>query len=212
MRNLRNPWIACSLVVLLALPGGCGGGSGGNGGGPGGRAACAGPYPNQATSLYVLPYDVGETFVVGQGNCGSSSHAAGTLALYAYDFLMPIGTTIIAARSGQVILVEERFTDGNRMPGQENYINIRHSDGTLAGYVHLTQNGALVSVGDMVTQGDVIGLSGDTGSSTQPHLHFHVQQASGLPTIPITFRNTRAHPQGLLQGQSYLADPFTPMP
>lgn len=198
-------------MALLGLGPGCGGGqgSGSSGGGPGG---CAGPYPNQATSLYVLPYDVGASFVIGQGNCGSGSHAAGTIVQYAYDFLMPVGTNITAARSGEVILVEERFTDGNRTAGQENYINIRHADGSIAGYVHLTQNGALVSVGDMVTQGDVIGLSGDTGSSTQPHLHFHVQQGLGLPTIPLTFRNTRAHPQGLLQGQSYLADPFTPMP
>ncbi|HJS58461.1 MAG TPA: M23 family metallopeptidase, partial [Vicinamibacteria bacterium] len=147
-------------------------------------------------------------YVVGQGNCGSSSHAAGTIVQYAYDVLMPIGTPVLAARSGTVFLVEERFVDGTRRPGEENYINVLHQDGTLAGYVHLTQNGALVAGGDSVVQGQMIGLSGDTGSSTEPHLHFHVQGCSGCATVPVTFRNTRPHPSGLVVGETYRAEPF----
>jgi murein DD-endopeptidase MepM/ murein hydrolase activator NlpD len=127
---------------------------------------CAGPYPEQSTSPYILPWRVGETYRVGQGNCGSGSHAAGTIVQCAYDVLMPVGTAIVAARSGAVLLVEERFVDGTRIPGQENYINVIHADGTIAGYVHLTRAGALVDVGDEVTQGQVIGLSGDSGSGT----------------------------------------------
>lgn len=209
-RRVRPPALLLLTAVsaLMALMA-CGGGNGGLG--PG-AMGCRGPYPEQATSLYVLPWEVGRTFLVDQGNCGSGSHAAGTLVQYAYDVLMPIGTNIIAARSGEVILVEESFPDSTRVAGQENYINIRHADGTIAGYVHLTRDGALVAVGDRVLQGDVIGLSGDSGSSSQPHLHFHVQQAAGLSTIPVTFRNTRSHPNGLVQGQSYTAEPFTPSP
>jgi hypothetical protein len=59
---------------------------------------------------------------------------------------MPIATAVVAARSGTVFLVEERFSDSTRRAGEENYINVLHSDGTLAGYVHLTRNGALVDV------------------------------------------------------------------
>ena len=106
-------------------------------------SACAGPYPDHATSQYVLPWRVGETHRIGQGNCGSGSHAAGTVVQYAYDMLMPIGTPILASRSGTVFLVEERFTDGTRTPGQENYVNIVHPDGTIAGYVHLTKTASL---------------------------------------------------------------------
>ncbi len=126
---------------------------------------------------------------------------------FAYDFLMPINSSVVAARAGEVILVEERFVDGNRTNGQENFINIRHTDGTIAGYVHLTQNGALVQVGDTVQQGDAIALSGDTGNSSAPHLHFHVQGCSGCSTIPVVFLNTRPHPSGLVAGESYLAQP-----
>jgi len=170
--------------------------------------SCAGPYPNQGGSAYILPWTVGGTYRVGQGNCGSGSHAAGTVVQYAYDFLMPIGTAVVAARSGTVFLVEERFTDGTRRPGEENYINVLHSDGTLAGYVHLTQNGALVDVGQSILQGQVIGFSGDTGSSSEPHLHFHVQACDGCGTVPLTFRNTRPHPRGLVEGELYRAEPF----
>jgi hypothetical protein len=66
---------------------------------PSGRS-CEGPYPDQATSPYILPWRVAETYRVGQGNCGSGSHAAGTVVQYAYDFLMPINTPVVAARSG----------------------------------------------------------------------------------------------------------------
>jgi murein DD-endopeptidase MepM/ murein hydrolase activator NlpD len=127
---------------------------------------------------------------------------------YAYDVLMPIGTAVRAARGGSVLLVEERFVDGTRRPGEENFINVSHDDGSIAGYVHLTQGGALVEVGQHVSQGEVIGISGDTGSSTEPHLHVHVQACSGCGTVPLTFKNTRPHPTGLALGETYRAEPY----
>jgi murein DD-endopeptidase MepM/ murein hydrolase activator NlpD len=121
---------------------------------------------------------------------------------------MPIGTGVHAARAGTVLLVEESFVDGNGVAGEENYVNIRHEDGSIAGYVHLTQDGALVAVGEPVRQGQLIAASGHTGSSTAPHLHFHVQRCSGCETIPVTFRNTSAHSRGLQAGEAYLALPY----
>ncbi|HEX9772031.1 MAG TPA: M23 family metallopeptidase [Steroidobacteraceae bacterium] len=209
LSRFRSPigaWQRCALVVqsalLLAL--GCVScGSGGDDMPP----AC-GPYPAQQTSPYVLPYQVGQIYLVSQGNCSSGSHSSGTLVQHAYDFLMPVGTSLIAARGGVVLLVEERFDDGSRTPGQENFVNIVHADDTIAAYVHLTRDGALVAVGDVVVQGELIGLSGDTGDSAAPHLHFHVQRCAGCETVPLTFRNTRAHPDGLVEGQQYTAEAF----
>jgi len=97
---------------------------------------CTGGYPEQSTSLYILPYSVGSAYVVGQGNCTDGSHSEDQE--YAYDFDMPIGTTIIASRAGTVIAVEERFDDGNRTSGQENFVIVQHRDGTASGYYHLT--------------------------------------------------------------------------
>ncbi len=211
MLRRRGAQLAFLLSLTFLFWGsGCGGGGGSSR--PPGTQSCAGPYPPQATSLYVLPYEVGASFVVGQGNCSSGSHAAGTDAQYAYDFLMPIGTTITAARSGTVIAVEESFLDTDHTNFHENFVDIRHADGTVAAYVHLTSGGALVNVGDMVVQGDVIALSGNSGNSSAPHLHFAVHGCGNCPSTAVTFRNTRAHPNGLLQGQSYTADPFTPDP
>lgn len=167
-----------------------------------------GPWPDQAASPYVLPYGVGSTFVVGQGNCSEGSHGPLSAVAYAYDLLMPIGTPVVAARDGEVILVEERYRDDDHVAGHENFVNVAHADGTIAAYVHLTGDGALVQVGDRVRRGQAIGLSGNTGDSSAPHLHFHVQACSGCGTSAVTFRNTRPHPMGLQQGQSYTAEPY----
>ena len=167
------------------------------------RENCAGAYPAQESSPYVLPYEPGRSFVVGTGNC-EAPHNRYSFEQYAYDFVMPIGTPIVAARDGEVILVEERFANGTRIPEQVNRIHVRHADGTVGSYGHLTTNGALVVVGDRVERGQIIGLSGDSGDSTAPHLHFGVFQAGA--SIPITFRNTRPHPRGLIRGESYRAE------
>jgi murein DD-endopeptidase MepM/ murein hydrolase activator NlpD len=197
MRQLRS---ACAIPALALAA--CGG-SDGNGG----MSSC-GPYPVQSASPYVLPFQVGQMYVVGQGNCSEGSHAPGTIVQHAYDFLMPIGTPVVASREGTVLLVEERFEDGNRTPGEENFVNVVHADDSIAAYVHLTRDGALVDVGDAVQRGDVIGTSGDTGASTEPHLHFHVQRCSACETIPVTFLNTRPHPDGLVEGEAYTAEGF----
>ena len=179
-------------------------------------------YPIEEFSDYILPWQVGETYLVGQGNCvapGSGSHALGTRDEYAYDIVMPIGTALLAVRDGTVIYIEEDFADSTRVTGEENTIVVEHADGTVSNFGHLTTLGALVEVGDAVKQGDVIGMSGDSGASTEPHLHFEILACQGEPIIfepavsfnstcrslPTTFRNTRGHPQGLIEGQSYEA-------
>lgn len=122
---------------------------------------------------------------------------------------MPVGTPVRAARGGVVLLTEDRYEDGTRRPGEENYVNVLHADGSLAGYVHLTRGGALVEVGESLVQGQLMGLSGDSGSSSEPHLHFHIQGCNGCGTVPVTFRNTRPHPEGLVTGESYTAEPLS---
>jgi murein DD-endopeptidase MepM/ murein hydrolase activator NlpD len=192
-----------SLFVVTLVLAGC---SGDTPGSPD-RMGCNAVYPDQATSRYVLPFEVGRSFTVGQGNCSEGSHAEGTDVQFAYDFLMPIGTPVVAARAGTVLLVEESYTDANRTAGMENYINVLHDDGTIAGYVHLTRDGVLVEVGQRIAQGEIIGHSGDTGSSSEAHLHFHIQECDGCGTVPVTFRNTRPHPQGLVVAEAYVAGP-----
>ncbi len=121
---------------------------------------------------------------------------------------MPIGAQIAAAREGVVVAVEERYADGNGVNGHENYVDILHDDGSEGQYVHLTHNGALVAEGETVIRGQVIALSGNTGNSSAPHLHFHVLGSGVRSSIGVSFRNTRAHLRGLVVGEAYRAEPF----
>ena len=71
--------------------------------------------------------------------------------------------------------VDDKLTSGVRTGENEgdNRVVIEHADGTFAIYAHLRQGGP-ARVGQRVESGDQIGLSGDTGFSTGPHLHFEV--------------------------------------
>lgn len=143
---------------------------------------------------FVLPYPVGEAWGVVQAIGGSFTHNGSFH--YAFDFRMPIGSVITAAHGGVVHFVEEQYLDGDNALGHENMVIIDHGDGTFARYLHLTVDGALVEVGDVVVQGDTLALSGNTGYSTLPHLHFDVTHGCAVPlpncqTIPFWFRNAQ---------------------
>ena len=151
---------------------------------------------------YALPYPATVSRKLIQGNNGPYGHTGA--AAFAFDFVMPIASPVIAARGGEVVKVEDRFNDGTRTPGQENFVVIRHSDGTFARYYHLTTNGALLDSGSTVKRGDLIARSGNSGASAGPHLHFDVTRGCfewGCQTIPIVFRNAGA--ETLEAGKTY---------
>ena len=82
------------------------------------------------------------------------------------DLAVAEGTPVYAADNGKVIVAED---SGN---GYGNYIILDHQNGLKTLYGH--NSTLLVSVGDIVAKGDKIALSGNTGNSTGPHLHFEV--------------------------------------
>ncbi|MAE74871.1 MAG: hypothetical protein CL675_12315 [Bdellovibrionaceae bacterium] len=141
-------------------------------------------YPSPNGSPYRLPWKKGERRFVAQGNRSFTSHRGAHL--YAWDFIMPTSTEVLASRSGVVIRVE----DGEQGIGIEsNLIVIQHSDGTKAGYAHIQQASATVEVGDYVHQGMPIGLSGMVGQTLFPHLHFYVVDETELNPVPISFED-----------------------
>lgn len=139
---------------------------------------------------YVLPFPPGEAYELTQGNCGEESH--GGRFRYAFDFRMPIGTPVIAARSGFVVTARDGNPDGTRRVGDENMLIIEHPDGELSRYIHLRQHGVLVEEGDRVAAGDTVARSGNSGRSAFPHLHFDIVDrcgADGCRTTPAAFLN-----------------------
>lgn len=87
------------------------------------------------------------------------------------DIAAAVGAPVIAAASGEVLVSREGGWNG----GYGSYIVIEHSNGTQTLYAHNSEN--IVSVGDWVEQGQVIGYVGSTGKSTGPHVHFEVRGA-----------------------------------
>ena len=83
------------------------------------------------------------------------------------DLVEPFGSPVHAADDGIVALV------GSSTSGYGRYVVIAHSGGLDTLYGHLST--ALVKVGQLVTQGQTIGLEGSTGNSTGPHLHFELR-------------------------------------
>jgi hypothetical protein len=162
------------------------------------------------SSPFVLPYPVGSTYLCIQGNAPGPNHHP-ELMKYAVDFAMPMGSPVTAARAGTVVFVEESFADGNFRVGNDNVVVIDHADGTCSRYVHLQKNGALVALNQIVIQGEIIALSGNSGQSLSPHLHFDVTKGDGskeCQTIPVCFKNTQPHPHGLETGIAYMAEPY----
>ncbi|MDX1480048.1 MAG: M23 family metallopeptidase [Woeseiaceae bacterium] len=141
--------------------------------------------------LYLLPYAAGKSYRVIQGFGSRFSHTG--LEQYAIDFRMPEGTPVHAARGGVVARVEERHSIGCWRDGcgrYANYVVILHDDGTTGEYYHLAKDGALVNVGETVTAGQHIALSGNTGHTTIPHLHFAVYRAvdwGNTQSVPVRF-------------------------
>jgi len=165
-------------------------------------------YPPWETAEYNLPYEVGRSFVVINGNCSATVPTHSGRQRYAYDLLMPSGTLVLAARAGTVSLVQDQFGDQTTAPTQANIVEIRHADGTYAHYDHFTAGGVEVRLGQAVEQGARIGLSGASGTDF-PHLHFDVHTcalATDLcDTVAVTFRNTIPNPEGLQWGEAYPA-------
>ncbi|MEO0997300.1 MAG: M23 family metallopeptidase [Pseudomonadota bacterium] len=159
--------------------------------------------------LYRLPYAGGRRYRVLQGYGSRFSHTG--YEYYAVDFDMPEGTPVHAARDGVVARIEESNTVGCWKDGCGKYANfvvVLHDDGTTGEYYHLQHDGALVGIGDRVRRGQQIALSGNTGHTTMPHLHFAVYRAvswGNTASIPVRFDSAHGVIERPRRGRGYVA-------
>lgn len=165
-------------------------------------------FPEWSLSDYILPYPIDTSYQIGLGPCTGSYHHPGKPDQFAIDFKMPIGSIITSSTNGEVIYIEESGID-YQFPN--NRIIVKYGD-VFVQYMHLTRNGALVNVGDVVRKGQRLGYSGATGLAGYPHLHFVVTTSSGIEfvygSVPVTFKNTTPNPKSLESGKTYLAKPY----
>jgi murein DD-endopeptidase MepM/ murein hydrolase activator NlpD len=163
---------------------------------------------HDASVIYDLPF--AGTRTVLQGFHGTYSHTGNDE--YAVDWTMPVGTPIFAAREGVVVGAKSDSNQGGpdrKFADLGNFIFIRQADGTIAEYYHLRQGGAAVKVGAQVSRRQVIGYSGNTGFSSEPHLHFGIYRAiDGFKeqSFPMRFQTT-AGVISPVQGAAYTARP-----
>ena len=157
---------------------------------------------------YTLPFD-GEWLVANGGASPKTSHSWDILGQrFALDFVQAneafqthtgrgtkaeeyfcYGREICAAADGTVVAVEDRVRraflgwgvcDFTARSFVGNHVLVKHAEGEFALYAHLVRGRVTVAPGDRVDRGQVLGLCGHTGHSTEPHLHFHLQDSADL--------------------------------
>jgi murein DD-endopeptidase MepM/ murein hydrolase activator NlpD len=189
---MNRKWVAAAVAVLLAAAV---------------TVAISGAGAG-ASATYRLPWASGESYPVLQGirqtdemtgtcSSGCSTHSDRGMS-FAWDFGLPEGTEVLAARAGTVALAQGSwrpdhcggltaiadaptgFIVSPLIGNQANFVTIAHGDGTSALYLHLAtvSDGILrkAATGEAVAQGEVLGVNGKTGfTQCSPHLHFQVQ-------------------------------------
>ena len=199
------------------------------------------------TAVYHLPWAAGpdsaervlqgnhviDAFGVCQSGCGTHSDRS---QWYAWDFDLPEGTPVLAARAGAVSLVDDNWPADHcgslrvgsdsgvggapsNIGNEANFVEIDQGDGTSALYLHLSRVDPAVladaRTGQPVRAGDRLGWSGRTGNTgCHPHLHFQVEYTVPADwftySLPVVFADAdvlRHDPSGIPQeGATYISD------
>ena len=141
-----------------------------------------------------LPFSKNRKHTIIQENNTNFTHNS-DWSRFALDFDLKTNDTICSATDGFVVGVVDKYKysgKGSEWKPYANYLTIYEpTSGIFTQYVHLVENGSLVKIGEKVKRGQKIALSGNTGQSTEEHLHFSalipVNNEDGLKSIPIEF-------------------------
>lgn len=203
--------VAIATVVTAGCTGSPAGPDPADAGEPGSTCLARAVFGDPQESPYVLPYPVGASYSLLQSYCGPDSHARDNQL--AYDFRIPAGDPVVAARAGIVRRVVDTYDDNDTLGSHNNHMFIQHQDGSCAMYAHLVQHSVTVREGESVLAGQPIAMSGMSGTAV-PHLHFGVYRTwPNRPgdDLPVNFRNAEGQLDvrgGLQLGVSYAALPI----
>jgi len=164
-------------------------------------------------SPYALPYEVGESNLCLQSYCNFNGSHSDQLA---YDFEMPFGAAVLAARPGVVVAARDHLPDDGVHSQSFNLVIVEHPDGTGGIYAHLRQGSLRVAVGDSVVRGQHFADAGTSGTGLRCDwncavLHFQVSNTTLWlmgDDAGVNFRNAEGPLDdlgGLIAGELYLA-------
>lgn len=213
---LQKNWALLFLLCCNGLLSGCGAAAGDENSTGGSEASSSSDSDaTQSTGLdrtdiagnlkLLLPFPSESSYAVLQGYDGTFSHNE-SCHNEALDFDLPEGSDITAAAAGRVIALKEDSDTGGASldyANDANYVMIDHGGGYYSASLHLCLGCVDVAAGDVVTQGQVIGRSGNTGYSTAPHLHFEMRQWSDYCSASYGFYDVSETGGIPLQGKSY---------
>jgi hypothetical protein len=166
------------------------------------------PVFSQGSRLFTLPLE--KDLPISSGFYGykfpNGNWHSGT------DFWTPdrsTGQRVVAALDGEVTTVVDTVPDNTGI-NYGNYVKIRHDNGYETIYAHLLFDSIAVSIGDSVKRGQILGRLGNTGTSTNPHLHFEVKRNKiSIDPYDLNYTNTPEHdkqkyPPDVSMGVNYL--------
>ena len=173
-------------------------------------------------ATYRLPFENVPGWTVGKGNFDDpgAHHDIGQAFAWDFNFPIPDGAKILAARAGTVIDSRANATKvlppkvNDQLWGPGNYVVIRHADETIGAYDHMHPNTVRVQAGQYVDQGAWIGNVGKTGSTSGGVVHLHFECHTWLTvgsTGPGTVVNNKAGPSLLVHLEDVNHHSFRPV-
>ncbi len=142
--------------------------------------------------IYAWPFPPSAVARLSQGPNGPTHRDR--FSRHAIDLAVPEGTPVLAARAGVVVFLESRYyesgLDFDKFLERSNQVRLLHDDGSMGSYGHLFPDSIDLEPGQRVEVGEQIGLSGNTGYSSGPHLHFVVllHRKMGMESVPFRMR------------------------
>jgi hypothetical protein len=186
---------------------------------------------------FILPFS-GEWLVVNGGTDKKTSHSWGIPnQRYAYDFFMVdnegksfsgdnrkvenyycYGKEVLAPADGEVISAVGRHPDSNVYGNgtaeckahdiRGNHVIIKHSEKEYSLIAHLKPDSITVKKGEIVKQGQVIAQCGNSGNTTEPHIHFQLSESKNFfasASLPIKFKDVTVKENGKTRTEGYIS-------